>query len=510
MLRTGRGPLRAVWRVAYAGLIRVVATLLRAASADAVYVRGGFAAGEPVYGLSDVDLVAVVDSRAACERLRHRVRRCYRLFPAARPVVELAVLAGDELERVCLSPFTTYPLDVDAGGPRSLARFYGTPAYREPCGPRVDGGWRLYGPHRGWRHLAGRDPVGRLPESPHAYRWLWAWLELQFLWKHAFRACANPESPHASHFCTKLIAEPTRIWLWLADGTRPAITRRGVLEEGLRRIPDEEPALRLALSLPEASAHRLHAPLAESLAYLCRMTARVADDAAAGAAGADATSVKLSDHDRRSGQFPLVDWRALVLADRHGDECVVVDGDPADPRRVGALARAAGANPHRALRSDGLLVLPTARGGGPLSPAVLRAVQCPASDPVSFALAEGSTVADFPQLPGWNARECAERAVLEHRAWLDSEAARERSERRHVAMLFSAARAAVFAASLDAGEPRLPLTPAATVTAFDGSPRAIAEAAYEDYANGRPPSPSAVAAFRRVVEPLLSEQVRVG
>jgi hypothetical protein len=507
MLRTGTGPLRGLWGVAYAALIRVGATLLRLASADAVYLRGGFASGEPVYGLSDVDLIAVVGSPAACERLRRRVRRCYEAVPAARPVVEVVVLGGDELEHACVSPFVTHPLDPRTRTPVPQARFYGTRAYREPCGPYIEGSWRLYGPNRAWRHLAGLDPLAASPGSPAAHRWLWAWLELQFVWKHAFRACANPGSDHAAHFCTKMIAEPTRVWLWLADGGRPATTRRRVLEEALRRIPEEEPALRLALSAHAAPARATEAPLGESLAYLCRMTARVAGDLAAASRRAGATPVELSHGQHREDVFPLVDWRARVLADRHDEEFTVADGDPADARLVGALALAAGASPHRALRSGEVLVFPTALGGDPRpGPAALRSVQCPASDPVSFALVEGAPAAEFPELPGWSAAEGAQRAVLEHRAWLEAEADRDPVERR-LAMLFSGARAALFAASLDAGEPRLPLTVDATVAALDGAARPVAEAAYEQHeaarSGGSPPSPSVVDAFRRVVAPRL-------
>jgi hypothetical protein len=155
-----------------------------------------------------------------------------------------------------------------------------------------------------------------------------------------------------------------------------------------------------------------------------------------------------------------------------------------------------------------VLVFPTVLGGDPRpGPAALRAVQCPESDPVSHALVAGATAAEFPQLPGWSARECAERAVLEHRAWLEVEADRDPVQRR-LAMLFSGARAAVFATSLEAGEPLLPLTAAATVAAFDGSSRVAAESAYEQYeaarAGGPPPTPSVVDAFRRVVAPRLT------
>jgi DNA-binding NarL/FixJ family response regulator len=45
----------------------------------------------------------------------------------------------------------------------------------------------------------------------------------------------------------------------------------------------------------------------------------------------------------------------------------------------------------------------------------LRAVTCPVTDPVSFALVAGGTVARFPNVDGWSAEHAARRAVAEHR-----------------------------------------------------------------------------------------------
>jgi hypothetical protein len=105
MLRTGRGTLRLLWCFGYATVIRAVATFLRIASAEAVYLRGSFANGEPIYGLSDVDLVAVVgaDRRRDTDqvRLRGRVGRFYAGTPAARGVVEVTVLTEPELQEAC-------------------------------------------------------------------------------------------------------------------------------------------------------------------------------------------------------------------------------------------------------------------------------------------------------------------------------------------------------------------------------------------------------------------------
>ncbi len=107
-------------------------------------------------------------------------------------------------------------------------------------------------------------------------------------------------------------------------------------------------------------------------------------------------------------------------------------------------------------------------------------MQCEATDPVSFALARGERTARFPEVPGLSAADCAERALLEHRAWLGAwreddgpplAAWLEAQERtaapvlQTLGWLLSALRAGLFAASVEAGEPELCLTTAAAAEA---------------------------------------------
>jgi hypothetical protein len=302
-----------------------------------------------------------------------------------------------------------------------------------------------------------------------------------------------------------MIAEAARLWLWLGDGRRRTGRRVEVLEEALRSMPEEEPALRTALAVRRSLPRPTRPPVPDALAYLARTTARVAGRIAEAATQAGTAQVALVGRPAEPA-LPLVDWRARTLADAHDERFMVLAGDPADAARVGEVARAAGGgDAHPALRGDDLLVFPSARGGlWPLAPTAFRAVQCPATDPVSFALLEGRSVAEFPELPGWSASECAERAVLEHRAWLDAEAATEPSARRRASMLISAARAALFDASVKAGEPRLALTTAAVLEGLDGRPRAVAEVVNEHHeGNGGPPPTSAVSALHAAVRPLL-------
>ena len=100
----------------------------------------------------------------------------------------------------------------------------------------------------------------------------------------------------------------------------------------------------------------------------------------------------------------------------------------------------------------------------------MRGIQCRTTDPVSFALADGETVARFPDVSGWSALDCARRAVAEHAAWLGAgmydgavrgwvAAQTEGAPASAVALgrLFTAARAGLFLESLRA-EAQLPLT----------------------------------------------------
>src|SRR5205085_9213161 len=111
---------------------------------------------------------------------------------------------------------------------------------------------------------------------------------------------------------------------------------------------------------------------------------------------------------------PLADWRTVVWPSIPYETFVPVAGDPTEPDVVReAIAPEIGL--FRALRLGPLLVLPTLTRGA------LRAVQCPLTDPVSFALLDGRETAAFPAAPGWSAHDWARRAVDEHRAWLESE-----------------------------------------------------------------------------------------
>jgi hypothetical protein len=328
-----------------------------------------------------------------------------------------------------------------------------------------------------------------------------AWMELQFWWLQAFRGCIEPRAPWTSFLCAKLLTEPARIWLWLARGER-ILEREALIERAMSEWPDEEEALRLARELLGSPSSSRVAPLDDTLRSLTRMSVRVAKGVQAGLDGAGTTEVRLLREgseglvvpptslaalgravglDHALDTLPLVDWRARVWS-LPPDECLApIPRDVPDPALLSAAALACNHGAYAALRRDGLLVLPS------LKRARLRAVQCAASDPVSFALADGSDRAPFPNVPGWSARDSARRAVAEHLGWLRAD---ERPDHgiEELGRLLTAARAALFLESIESGAPELALGVASVADRLaerlrgDGS---LALEAYESYRAGR-------------------------
>jgi hypothetical protein len=158
--------------------------------------------------------------------------------------------------------------------------------------------------------------------------------------------------------------------------------------------------------------------------------------------------------------------------------------------------------------ADGLLVLPAAA----LSRSELRAIQCPASDPTSFALLRGDRVARFPNPRGWSVEDTARRAVAEHRARLEVEPRSRAPGKRDgevLGVLITAARAAFLWETIDQGAPQLPVTVTETVRQLADrsmTTRTVAEDALEHYraflVERRAPPPATVSELRRVVRDL--------
>jgi hypothetical protein len=496
VLRTGRRPRgRQLWR----GLSRAVASsacafLTQGERGASVYERGG-SADDFLPGMSDIDLAILVPGDpgapgAARRRVTGRWERLSRIaalrlvldWPRIYEESELDDVAGKSV--FSLGPGST--LDTD----RLLAR----PG--------------LYGSTADWRLLSGpeRRPAEQ-PRDRQAQR-VAAWLELVYWWRWVFPTCADPRGPRAADLSVKFVAEAARIWLWLARGER-ATSRAEALRRALRALPEEERLLRETLELRRALPAAAEEPLADALRALVRLSERIAALITDEVAEAGVTEVRLAGAEgelvlpRGGGGgplLPLADWRGVVVPSLP-DECLVaVPGDPADPVAIGDAARARPAGPYPTLRSKRLLILPSV----PWWRNRLRSVQCPASDPVSFALLDGASTAAFAAVPGWAAGDWADRAVAAHVASLGTGSGE--LDGRALGRLFTAARAALFHASLHAGEPALALTLAETaerLAACAGHGRSLLEDAVDAYRgfcdDGRRPPERTVAALRELV-----------
>jgi predicted nucleotidyltransferase len=528
MLRTQAGPLRPLWRLAYADLTRAVAAFVTGSRrASAVYFARGLGLGDPVYGLSDLDISVIVPGapgRPGRERMRaeRRWRRLRRLIPPLDDLFDLSVYEPADLEGGTCEPAFTYGLNDSqvpretpgAGVGRSARALYDRARLPQQVARHERP--TLYRPMADWRLLSGPDLRPAASPFDSDRRRLVAWLDLQFWWGHASMACVEPAATRA-YLCVKLIAEPARLWLWLTEGTQ-VFGRRRALELALRRMPGEEDSFRWALDLHRGLA-RAPAPLGEALPHFVRLSRHVAKRIGAEVADAGTTPVRLrwrgrdgvvtpearavlAQRGRMRDLVPLTDWRALVWPWTFDEALLHLVGEPARPEHVAAAAACTTHGLQTALRSGSLLVLPAARWS--TGQGRLRSVQCPVSDPVSFAVLDGCERAAFPNVPGWSARDTARRAVAEHRAKLwESPSA---SAPAPLGRTLAAARAALFLDSVEANEPELPLTLSATAALLsERDPRAgpVAEAAIEGVQRSRlegmAPDPRTEAALHALV-----------
>ena len=436
--RTAAG--RAVGRAGYEAVARgLAAALAHAAPGVSIAAAGSLADGEIVPGVSDVDLVAVVPDDDAAAAVRARWVRLPKPLAAGLAVYRSAELRDSATVLDAPAPATLEDSLLRRGRPRDAV-------YR-----RLHPG--LNGAGATWRVLAGPPVTPGPPPDPR----LAAWLELQWWWRFAFLAAARPDLHYAPYVAVKLVAEPARIWLWLEHRERVS-GRIDALLRALARAPEEGPGIEAALALHAQLAGRPPVPLplllATGLRFAERIATRLADDARA----AGHTTTRLDgDH---ATPLPLVDWRARAMPPAAEESLLALPGDPADPEAlVAALAlERPGLAP--ALCRGPLLVLP----GDALSDRVLlRAIACPPTDPVCAALLAGDEHAAFPELPGLSLEDCSRRAAEEHAAWL-------RSGGEDPRLLLSSARAALWRASVLAGDPVLPLTRAAVERAIGGPP----------------------------------------
>jgi hypothetical protein len=526
MLRADKGPMRTVWRAVYACATRCyVAYVRRGESGSAAFVRGTVASDEALHGLSDIDVTIVVapdpsGPGVARARVRRRCRRVSRALPAVADLFGWpAVYEDTDLADAVAAPVLTYKLSDEPGQARDAV--YSGPGFDEDK-LRLAERPQLYGPMHDWRLVAGPDRRPHQAPPDADGRRIAAWLELQYWWQWAFAACARAGQPQNAYLCVKLIAEPVRIWLWLARGER-VLTRAEALDKGPDLFPAEAEAFALARNLYGRLRSMPAAPLAEVLPVFLSLSAHVAHELARQVEPAGTTHVRLEWSDREAlalpnggwrpirptqwdepapALLPLVDWRALAAQSLPDETFALVDGDAGDPGTLAAAALALDRGPYPTLTAGDLQVRPVQMGGRRR----LRTLQCRPTDPVSFALAAGATVAEFPNVTGFSVRNTAARAVAEHAAWL---AATDGRELETLGRLITAARAALLWESLDAGDPGLPLTMEATLDALAARGAAtarVAEAAREAYHEfavfWRPPPDTVVATLRESVAAL--------
>lgn len=521
---------RRLWRLAYRLAAHAwAAFLIRGEPGASAYARGSVGAGDVVPGLSDVDVAVVLAGDSARPgRAVARVTARWSRLRRALALTDLLfdyplILEQDELARLVGGSTFTFGLE-DSSGPGVGYLAEPFPQDRVRLLERPG----LYEMTRDWRPLRGpeRRPAERA-RDPQLRR-IAAWLELCSWWQWVFGACADPAGPRTASLCVKLVAEPARIWLWLAHGERVS-GRSEVLTRTLALLPEEEGSLRRAQRLLGELHTAPEPPLAQVLPILLRLSERIAQLIEAEIADAGATDVRLPGAGnpelimghggwiataglaagREPRALPLSDWRSLASPVLPDETLVLVEGDPVDPSLLALASISQSYGPYPAFRSGRLMMLP-----GQRARTRLRAITCSATDPVSFALAEGQAEAAFPEVAGWSARDTAARAVAEHRMWLSGRtplwAGQDDVEGTTLGMLFSAARSALFAESLAAGDvPELALTvsdtahglAALSATAGDVADEGVAH--YREFASHRTPPPAAIVdALRRVVRAL--------
>jgi hypothetical protein len=541
ILRTSRGSLRGLWRLAYECVAWGAAAWLRGSDRGAaVYVTRGMGAGMPLYGVSDIDLAVVVPADPgrpgrARRRILERHERLRGMLPrlVGRLLDLPLVVEASELEEISgASALTLGRAQRPDGDGAPSAGYFGVGSHRDRIRLLERPGLR--GPTAHWRRVLG--PRLQLPASPAGRSDLRiaAWLELQVWWRLLMQACMHPEQPSTAYLCVKLVAEPARIWLALR-GQR-VTTRIDALKGLIEHCPAHAAAGARALEL-ERQLHRgPAAPMGEFLTYFVALSDRIGRDLANEARGEGVTSVALDwdpDHDELAlaagelsplaqlmadrGQpalLPLADWRALTRAwlvhplvrPAAPDETIApLPFDPADLAALTAALRAGNHGPYPALRHGSLLVLASVRWPR----TQLRGIHCQASDPVSFALLSRERSAGYPNVAGWSAADTAARAVTEHRAWLADPGGMRCDPGERLGMLITAARAALFEESLAEDAPQLPLTVASTLRRLalrQPRSRADLEAAEEAYRQWRSqgviPREQPVDALRAIVTSL--------
>ena len=383
VLRTGETRLRALWALLYRACTRVVVVCLtwreRGSSA---YSSGRLSGVDFVPGLSDVDLVVVLeegpegpDVRAG--RVRGRWDRLQRAFPCVRWIVDApCVYEETELRDLVGSSGLTYGLDHNSAAASRQAGYFGERSTIDRFRMLTRPG--LYAATDGWHRLAGPERRPHEPARDRQQERIASWLELIWWWRLLPPICVDPAGARAADLCVKCVAEAVRLWVLLAHGERTD-GRMKALHRGLELLPEEEEDLQRTLELRRSLPGCPAAPLVDSLPVLLRLSDRIAELIDGDAEAAGSTQVRLagggaaelvlagggwkSSPSHTGGRspeiLPLADWRGVACPVAPDDAFALLDVDPADPIALAAVA-ALPDGPYPTLRADRLLIRPRA------------------------------------------------------------------------------------------------------------------------------------------------------
>lgn len=186
-----------------------VRRLKRIAGVRAIYLRRGLATGRPFYGLSDIDLLVMVDSEGH-ELAAARVRYQYELLRRAVPMLPQGEL------------WLYHPQQF-----RELYEY--VPFYRN----------RFHQGRQEWRRLFGEDLFADLPPARGEERWL-ALEELHPAWYYLAQELL-PDDGRPSYVkryvAYKMIAEAARAAL-VAQGADPGISRETAMVMAAEEFQD--------------------------------------------------------------------------------------------------------------------------------------------------------------------------------------------------------------------------------------------------------------------------------
>jgi hypothetical protein len=489
LLRADHGPVRRACLACAEGLIRLLAHYLGRGLPAGVYVRGGFGAGEPVLGVSDIDLVAVVAGGTdgagdPWSRVMGRWQRLERRLPGLHRIAYLECYSEAELAKPRRTRFT---YGLDGRGPRSLFFAERPGSWSQPARRSLPLLLPDLWPVDCWRFVSGQDLRPRTDAGEPTCAHLVAWVHLQYWWRLGLRALNAPAAPWVTYASVKLVADAAKIVLWLEHGEQHLV-RRESLQRALEVLPEEEAAIAFALSVLDGRPDCGAPPIELVWPSFVRVSGRIAQRLAADLAPMGATAVRLEglapiEPTDDGGARPLSDWTALVWPPGREESFVVGPGTPFEVPAVLSAAECSTRTSFVTLLGDGLIIRPGRQGRE-----WFRAVDFGATDPVSEAMLGARPAATFANVPGWSALDTAARAVAEHAAWLrlPRDPAVEPADilTAHLAGLFSAARAGLFLRSAQDHEPVLPVTFEATADALaDRLPsyRSAIEDAYESY-----------------------------